>query len=236
MSSEEYWNRNIQEWGKFYLGISHSGESLKGASPFVSAYKASIGRHEARLMKKRYEVTMEFLRHSITEGCIFADLGCGTGIFTVAALRLGANVISIDFSEAALATTRQGVEVQIPDRKSRVTYLKLDIRSQKAPPSDVSLAVGLVPYVENVSKFFHNALANTNSALVSWVSETNAFNRIRGRFSLLNVRDLKFHNSKDVDECWREYGFGVVSRQRLGTGFIDIASRRRFEYPSKPVA
>jgi cyclopropane fatty-acyl-phospholipid synthase-like methyltransferase len=226
VASEEYWNQNIREWGKFYLGISHSGESLKGVSPFVSTYKATIGRHEARLMKTRYEATMGFLRHSITEGCVFADLGCGTGIFTVAALRLGANVIAVDFSETALATTRHDVNFQIPEYKNRVTYLKLDIRSQKVPASDVSLAVGLVPYVENITEFFNNALANTNSALVSWVSETSPFNRIRRKFSFLNVRNLMFHNTKDVDECWRDHGFSVGSRQRLGTGFIDIASRK----------
>jgi hypothetical protein len=28
MRSEDYWNRNIGEWGKFYLNLSHSGEAL----------------------------------------------------------------------------------------------------------------------------------------------------------------------------------------------------------------
>jgi len=94
MSSEEYWNRNISEWGKFYLGISHSGESLKEVPPFVSAYKASIGRIEARLMKTKYDATMNFVQQSVTEDCVFADLGCGTGIFTLPALRQAASVIA----------------------------------------------------------------------------------------------------------------------------------------------
>jgi SAM-dependent methyltransferase len=225
MAKREYWNQNIGEWGKFYLGTSHSNEVLKGNSLFVGTYKGSIGRLEARLMKTRYEVTMDFLRESILKDCVFADIGCGTGIFTVAALRLGAKVMAIDFAGAALATTRRAVETQVPECQDRVTYLNLDIRVETIPASDVALAVGIIPYIDSVSEFFDNALRNTNLALVSFVSDTNFFNRVRRGLSLLNVRDLKFHNVREMDACWLEHGFRIRSRQKLGTGFIDIGTR-----------
>ena len=117
------------------------------------------------------------------------------------------------------------MEAQVSESKVRVRCLKLDIQNQQIPASDVSLAVGIVPYIGDISEFFSNAMANTTSALVSFVSESSFYSRIRRRASFLNVRNVKFHNVDDVDRCWLEYDFGANSRQKLGTGFIDIASR-----------
>lgn len=225
MTTEEYWNRNINEWGKFYLGISHSGESLKGPAAFVAAYKASIGRYEAMLMKTRFEATMAFIRNSVTEGSVFADLGCGTGLFSLAALRQGANVIAVDFAETALTTTKRTIETRMPQCADRVRYLKLDLRTQQVPSSDVSIAVGLVPYIANIDQLFDNVVANTDSCFMTFVSETAISNRIRRLLPFLNVRDLNFHNAKVVDKNWHRCGFKVDSRLKLGTGFIDSASR-----------
>ena len=54
----------------------------------------------------------------------------------------------------------------MPEVKHRVRYLKLDVRTEKVPASDVSLAVGLRPYISDISAFFDNSIAETETALV----------------------------------------------------------------------
>ena len=61
--AKEYWDKNIANWGKFYLEISHSGESFDAPKWLGLLYHRTIVPIEARLMTQRFELTMNFIKH-----------------------------------------------------------------------------------------------------------------------------------------------------------------------------
>ena len=84
-----YWNQNIERWGDFYLDISHGHETLNAPPWLAAMYRATVGRLERRLMAERYARTVALLDRFVRPGITLSDLGCGTGIFVVEALKRG---------------------------------------------------------------------------------------------------------------------------------------------------
>ncbi len=225
MASDQYWNRNIDEWGKFYLGISHSGEELTGPKWFAQAYKASVGRHEAQLMKERYRYTLEFIQRRVSPGMRVVDVGCGTGIFALAMLRQGAEVVAVDYAPRALDLTRQLVKDQSPDLLPNLRLIQADVAKDPIPECDAFLAVGLTPYLVSIDSFFAHVVSRSGGGFVSLLDASHWANRLRQTLPLLNVRRLNFPKREVVDDGWKEYGFHVVWERRLGTGFLQEVVR-----------
>ena len=59
---------------------------------------------------ERGQESLEQLLETSPSGKTFLDIGCGSGLFTAAASRLGATVTSFDFDKDSVATTREVVE------------------------------------------------------------------------------------------------------------------------------
>ena len=77
---KDYWDKNIERWGQFYLEESHLGEEFY-SSKFVSfIYRIFVVPIESRLMEQRFKLTMDFVENFSKPGITFADVGCGTGI------------------------------------------------------------------------------------------------------------------------------------------------------------
>jgi SAM-dependent methyltransferase len=220
---QQYWDQNIEKWGELYLDISHGRETLVGPAWFCAAYNASIGRLERKLMADRYARTMAFIDTYISPETIFSDLGCGTGIFVVEALRRGAIVNAIDFSPSSLAITRQSVNRYCPG--ARVNYQQLNVQTDELPASDVTLAMGLTPYLTDLDAFMDRALPSTKLWLCLFVDPEHWANRIRSAFPLLNVRNLQYYNRRDVDRLYAKYRWKLIKRESFATGYIDLASK-----------
>src|SRR5437762_9159883 len=94
--TKEYWNKNIEHWGKFYLDISHSDEEFDAPKWLTPLYRRIVVPLEARLMTERFRLTMAFVEKYVKRNTVVADIGCGTGVFTVEMLRRGARVKAID--------------------------------------------------------------------------------------------------------------------------------------------
>ena len=62
---------------------------------------------ESRLMEKRFKLTMDFVENFSKPGITIADVGCGTGIFTVEMLKRGARVKALDLSTVSLKATQK---------------------------------------------------------------------------------------------------------------------------------
>lgn len=222
--TKDYWNTNIEEWGKFYLGISHSNERLKGPKLFTSLYKLTIGRHEARLMRRRYSITLKFIDRYVNPGHQVIDLGCGTGIFTVALLKKGATVIAADYASRALESTRLLVSREVPEFANRVSYVALDISQQEIPRCDGCLCVGVTPYLDSLDLFFANVGPKISYALVSFLDNSHWANRLRSKASWLNVRNLHAFSSEEIDKEWSKNNLILDNRYVLGTGFLDTVT------------
>lgn len=216
-----YWNENVDKWGELYLQISHGHETLDAPGWFSKLYRATVGRIEGRLMQQRYAITMRFIEENVRSGAVFADVGCGTGIFTVAALRRGAVVRAIDFSESSLRITRENVARHAA---GEVSYLQLDPQTAAVPASDIALAMGVTPYVRDLGAFLGNILPHTRQLFFCQYTDPARFsNRIRTLFPALNVRNLIFHSPPEVDRIYAKLRWRVKQRERFATGFIDTA-------------
>ncbi len=95
--SGDYWDRNIEEWGKLYLHEPHPDEELDAPAWLRTVYGWAIVPMEARLMARRFAITMGFISRYVRQDMTVVYVGCGTGIFTVELLRRGASVKAVDF-------------------------------------------------------------------------------------------------------------------------------------------
>lgn len=225
----KYWEKNIERWGEFYLEISHGHEHYDAPAWLGTIYRATIGRIESRLMRERFELTSRFIDEFVTAGCVFADIGCGTGIFTVAALKRGARVHAIDFSERALEITQSNVRKYIPD--GDVSYHQVDVQLDALPKSDVAIMIGVAPYVANLEACLESVLVSTNVLLCQYVEPKHWANRIRRALPILNVRQLIFHSAEDVDALYERHRWKLMTRRPFATGILDIASAGAIDRP-----
>jgi ubiquinone/menaquinone biosynthesis C-methylase UbiE len=220
----QYWESNINKWNAYYE-FSHSDEELNGPKVFRKFYRAYIVPVEAWLMKRRYKMTIDFIESNLEPGKSFNDLGCGAGMFTIAALEKGASVNAIDFAETSLKTTletatRNGVSTR------KLKTLKLDLRVDAPPFADVTIAMGVAPYIENVEEFLERVLSSTNVFCCNYVNQNQPVNWLRRVLPVLNVRKLNFHSPRKIAYVVSSKGFDLTSRVKLGTGFVDVYQRK----------
>ena len=221
--NKEYWEKNIQKWSKLYLDISHADEKF-GCPGFVERiYHALITPIERSLMKKRYHKTIAYFDAYVKPGTVVADLGCGSGIFTVELLRRGAEVRAVDFTQASLEMTRQLVASQCPELIDRVQYFQMDITQQMIPRCDAAFAMGVTPYVEDIETFYDNVLPQTQVFYCQMVDPTSPANLLRRALPMLNVRRLRFHHKRRLDAIYKKHRWTLKRREIFATGYIDLA-------------
>ncbi len=67
----------------------------------------SIKELDSTAVQHAQESLCDLLRLDSLAGCSMLDLGCGSGLFSIAAVRLGAQVIAADVNPLCLDVTRQ---------------------------------------------------------------------------------------------------------------------------------
>ena len=219
---QKYWESNIDSWAQLYLDLSHGHESLAAPSWFSFLYNQTIARYEARLMRERFALTCRFIDDHLKPGMVFADIGCGTGIFVVKAMQRGARVRAIDFAERSLAITQNNVQKHGDPRL--VTYHMLDVSCDELPKSHAAIMMGVTPYIADLDSAMRRVLRSTDLLLVQYADSAHWANRLRRLLPWLNVRRLVFHSAGDVDACYVQNGWHLLNRTRFATGFIDMAA------------
>ena len=226
---KNYWDENISKWGDLYLQISHGHESLNGNRFFTWLYNRLIVPYEAKLMKQRYKKTVDFINTELKKGATLNDLGCGTGIFIVESLKKGVKVNAIDLSETSLQITQTNVDTKCPTLASNVEYFQADAQEQTLPEGDVTICVGVLPYIENLESFMQNLLGSTQVALVQYTERKNIFNFIRSILPFLNVRNLQFQTEKEMQSCAQQNGFEITGSEPFATGRLLIFRKKKYD-------
>jgi precorrin-6B methylase 2 len=219
---QDYWDRNINQWGDKYLEISHGHETFDRPAWFTAVYNATIGVLERRLMKERYRRTIAFIDEYVQPGTVFSDLGCGTGIFVVDAAKRGAVVNAIDFSESSLNTSRRTVSTYVPD--AAVTFTQANIQVDELPKSDVTLVMGVTPYLSDVEAFMANALPKTGVMCVQYTDPNHWASRIRRALPLLDVRSLQCYDKNMISSLYAKHGGVLCRRDNFASGYIDVVA------------
>jgi SAM-dependent methyltransferase len=222
--TKEYWNKNIESWGKFYLDISHSDEELDAPRWVRSLYRRFIVPLEARLMTERYKLTMAFIDKYVTRNTVVADIGCGTGVFTVEMLRRGARVIAVDVAQASLSLTKSLVDRVVPECAASVEYLLADVVEQRLPNSDVAVAMGVTPYVKDLDAFYGNILPTTKVFYCLILDPMHWANLLRKFIPILNVRNLNWFDAALVDSLLASHQWRLIDRQPFASGYLDISA------------
>lgn len=226
-TAREYWNKNVAEWGKYYLQAWRIQETFDAPRWLKVPYGAFISPLEARLMMKRFHITMDFIRRNVFEGMVVVDVGCGTGIFTVELLKRGAIVKAVDFAQTAIDLTMSNVKENVPKLQGRAEYLLMDVTQERPPCSDLAIAMGVTPYVEDLSRFYYNILATTSMFYCLILDSRHWANLIRKKIPALNVRHMNSFERSFVDSLLERHGWRLLDRQDFGSGFIDTAVRSR---------
>lgn len=221
-SYKEYWDININKWGAFYLESSHSDEEFNSPGWLTKLYKRLIVPIEARLMGERYKLTIDFINQHVKTGMIVADIGCGTGLFTVEILKRGAKVLAIDISQSALEATRKNIAENAPEHIHDVSYLQLDVAEEKIPKVDVSIAMGVTPYVTDIESFYKNVLGSTNTFFCLVLDPRHWANRVRHAFPFLNVRNVLCFERARIDRIVSENKCKLINRRNFASGYLDI--------------
>jgi SAM-dependent methyltransferase len=228
-SSQDYWNRNIDKWANFYAEGECSEEEFTRSSFGGTLYNLMIVPLEKRLMLKRYDITIQFVKRYVKPGMTVVDVGCGNGIFTLAMLKQGARVIAVDFAARALSLTRSLVSAQSPEKLDSLDCIELDVTKEQLPRSDIVLAMGITPYVTDIKAFYARVLPSTDLIFCLFLDARHWANRLRSLLHILNVRRANFFYSEDVDQILKEHEFILQSRNRFATGFIDLSVRNRLK-------
>jgi SAM-dependent methyltransferase len=219
---QEYWNKNIDQWGHKYFDVSHGHETFDRPAWFTAIYNATAGKLERKLMKERYRRTIAFLDEYVKHGLVFSDLGCGTGIFVVEAAKRGAVVNAVDFSESSLSTTRKTVARYAPD--AEVTFIQADVQTGALPKSDVTLAMGVTPYLTDIEAFLSNALPKTKILCCQYTDPNSWASLIRRALPVLDVRSLQCYSKDEISALYAKYGGTLCRRERFASGYIDVVA------------
>jgi SAM-dependent methyltransferase len=223
--SVDYWNKNIGKWGKFYLNISHPDEELDAPVWLHFIYRHTIMPIEAWLMGERFRLTMEFISEHVKHDMTVVDVGCGTGIFTVELLKRGVFVKAVDYAPRALEITKTLVEKMVPARAEAVEYIHMDVTQRQLPQSDIVIAMGVTPYVEDLASFYANILPTTKMFYCLILDPRHWANRIRSMVPMLNVRNLHWFDRSAVDSLLDHYSWYLIDRRNFASGYLDTAVR-----------
>ena len=69
---------------------------------------------------------------------------------------------ALDLSTVSLKATQKNVEREVPEFANSVEYIHSDLSVVPMPKVDVALAMGVTPYVTDITKFYDNILPFTN--------------------------------------------------------------------------
>jgi SAM-dependent methyltransferase len=93
-------------------------------------------------------------------GKSFLDIGCGSGLFAIAAARLGASpVIGLDVDPESILTSRQNNQRWLPEQSMCFELLSVldDAGMSQLPIVDIVYAWGSLHHTGNMRKAIHNA-------------------------------------------------------------------------------
>ena len=226
---KDYWNKNIKEWADLYLDISHGHEEFQGSKIISHLYNRFVVPYESYLMKIRYKKTMEFINTFVSPGDRVSDIGCGTGVFAVHLLKKNATVNAIDISEKALEITKTYIENHAPEFKKNIKYYLADIEKDTIPKSDISILVGVLPYIKNAEVTLSKLLDSTSLIFFQFSSSQVFSNRIRKFLPFLNVRKLQFQSLLEIKKCCEAKKYEIIQTERFATGYLVIAKKRNYK-------
>lgn len=211
----DYWEKNIAGFSGFYN--KNSEETLHGNKLLTFFYKKFLFPIEKKYMLDRYNFVINFINENSSSNKVWADIGCGSGVFTSILANKNLKVFALDFAESSLNLTSDSLESNLC---TNFELLKLDLSQQHIPTVDFAIAIGIVPYIKDMDVFLNNVLPYTNKVYFNFLDADNFLNKLRGLFSVLDVRGYFYHSLTDIEKFALKHGFKITSSDKLATGYM----------------
>jgi ribosomal protein L11 methyltransferase len=160
-------------------------------------------------------LSLRLLERYVTPTLNTLDLGCGSGILSVAMAKLGAQVLALDNDPIAVQATRQAVDLNGVEAKITVAQGSLGSGSNLGHWMGGTLEA--VPVFDSVDCFdliVANILARIHIALAS--DYRRAIRQTETSSGLLITAGYTTDQEQDVSAALTKAGFAVIDCERLG--------------------
>ena len=117
------------------------------------------------------------------------------------------------------------VKKHTPDRAKNVEYFRMDASHEKCPESDIALAMGVTPYVEDIDSFYDNILPSTNVFYCLSLDPNHWANLTRRLLPILNVRNMRCVDRQKIDSLLEKHNWTLIERRDFASGYLDVAIR-----------
>ncbi len=182
---------------------------------------AALERWRHRSMFERFRLTLEACGE--VKGTRMLDLGCGSGRYSIALARRGADVVGIDFSQpmvelAARAAAAAGVA-------AHCRFIQGDLlRVTPQEPFDTTLAIGLFDYVRDPVPILEKIRqVTTRCVIASFPVRMHVLTPLRKlRLSLAGC-PVYFYTKPRV-EALLQHVPGTVTIQALGRDYMAVVT------------
>jgi SAM-dependent methyltransferase len=209
-AQREYWNREAGAFDTIYG--SGKGSALR-----------FLDRMFRKDMYQRFAFTLD---HSAPiEGRTFLDVGCGSGVYSVALAERGArHVRGIDIAPSMLELCRRRAERQ--GAADRCTFVESDLLALPVDDRfDVTIGIGLFDYIRDPSPVL-SAMRRVTAASVILSFPRLWTWRAPIRKVRLSLRGCPvfFYSRRRVIRLLRDAGFATVKVEKVGKLHCVVAS------------
>jgi ribosomal protein L11 methyltransferase len=170
-----YYENWTKDFPAFYLGdrlwVTRHGGGEEPSRPAAVVRLLADDQDEGVFGTGRHpatEIAARLLEEWIPPGGYVADIGAGSGILTIAALRLGAaRVLAVDVDEASVGRTLQNVAIN--DVSDRVVVAHREIDPAVDGPFDLVIANLLPDLLLGMARTFAGVVRPSGTLLISGV-------------------------------------------------------------------
>lgn len=202
-SKWKYWNEYANRYSRIY-------------SNKKSGLERWVDHLLRKNLKQRFNLTFCFLDN--LKGKSLLDVGCGTGLYLVQALRHGASqVTGLDPSIKMLDIARKALNEAFPD-SDRWCLIKGCIEEFNTKQRfDVIIAIGVFDYLESPEVPLNRLRASNNEVVICSFPHPYAW-RVPFRWLWLRFRGLKprLFTLRKIKELMNKTGLRTLELRRLG--------------------
>ncbi|MGJ3238541.1 MAG: magnesium protoporphyrin IX methyltransferase [Anaerolineae bacterium] len=209
---QEYFDTlGFERWSAIYDGHSE-----------LSSVRQSVREGHAEMLSQ----AQVWLQQTCEQGGTLLDVGCGTGLFSVAQAQQGFDVTAVDIAPRMVTATVQSAECA--DVAGRIEAQVGDIESTQGHYDVVVCFDVLIHYPPQVVEVFCQHLAErTQQTLLLTYAPYNALlaglHWIGGMFPRSQRRtEIQMIRDHDIDRILSRAQMRVVRRQRVSCGFYHV--------------
>ncbi len=200
-----YFGDHAVDWGKHYQGTTVS--------------RRIFNRIFRRALKQRWDLTMEYALPA--DDKVFLDIGCGTGVYSVALAQAGAaQITGIDFAQPMVDLSRRlAIEHGLAKRCNFIVgdFMRMDFDRE----FDMVIAMGVFDYINDYEFFWRKMISASKGIVVGSFPRHSTLREPVRRFRYRRKGlPVYFYGYDQVESLGRSAGLKRYEIKVLGAGFI----------------